>query len=52
MVYLHTSISYAHAVGVEHSCKCGEGFQISYARPLGQVHKNDHAILCVLTFCI
>ena len=27
-----------------------EGFQISHVCPLGQVHKNGHAILCALTF--
>ena len=50
MAYLHTSISYAHAVGVEHSYKCVEGFQHSHVCPLGQVHKNGHAILCTLIF--
>ncbi len=30
----------------QHSYNCMEGFQFSYARPLGQVHKNGHAILC------
>ena len=43
--------SYAHAFGVVAFLYVGRGSD-SYVRPLGKVHKDGHAILLFLTFCL
>ena len=48
MAFPVMSISYAHALGVEHSYIMA-GVPNSYAHPLGKVHKSGHAILCALS---
>ena len=43
---LATSISYAHAYGVEHSYIVVRGSNVFQTCPLGKVHKSGRAILC------